>query len=339
MRGVRHALASVAALAIALASSQAAATENRPALRVLLVVDRPNDPLMARIHAEIAALGLTVTTSGPDGPLETSARAQHAVAAIRVLPSRNGVEVWMADATTGRTLTRQLVVDERPGGPDYTLVALQTAEILRTALFPETAKPALAPSPTPTPSVAAPATAAAPPAQAEEARVQAGIGGLYSLGGVDPALQVWLSLQRQWRHALGLALTLSGPVLRGSLSGPEGHSLVGAYLAGVELCSSFVKDDPHWFLSGGLGGGIVDLRAEGRSVQPLDQQGSASAFTGFGYARFEVGLRLSTWARLGVTGVAGTTFVPVKIRFAGNQAGTWGILFLASFLQLGVEWE
>ena len=331
--GARPVLALVLALSVAIASPATAFADGRPALRVLLVVDRTNDPLMARIQAEIVALGMIVVAGGASGPLETSAREQRAVAAVRVLPSRKGVEVWMADATTGRTLTRQLVEDERPEGPDHTLVAMQTAEILRTGLFPKAEQPALAAPATPPPTT--PARSPEP----EETRIQAGIGGLYSLGGVDTALQAWLSLQRRWRRGLGVAFTLSGPILRGSLSGPEGRSLVGAYLAGVELCSSFLKDDSRWFLAGGLGGGIVDLRAEGRSsTQPLEKA-SSSALTGVGYARVEGGLRLSTWARLGIVGSAGTTFAPVTIHFADNQAGTWGSLLLASFLQFGVDWK
>ena len=183
-----------------------------------------------------------------------------------------------------------------------------------------------------------PLAAPALPPQTEKTRVRAGIGGLYSLGGVDTSVQAWLSLQRRWRHGLGVAFSLSAPVLRGSLSGPEGRSLVGAYLAGIELCSSFLDDDSRWFLAGSLGGGVVNLRTEGQSTRPLEQA-SSSALTGVGYARVEVGLRLSTWARLGIAGAAGTTFTPVTIRFAGNQAGTWGSLLVAAFLQLGVDWE
>ncbi len=335
--GARSVLALAAALSFSSALPTAARAEERPALRVLLVIDKPNDPLMARIQAEIAALGLTVVSSSASGPLEISAREQRAVAAVRTLPSRKGVELWMADVTTGRTLTRQLIVDERPEGPDQTLVALQTAEILRTGLFPEANK--AAPGSTSAPAAPSlPLVASAAPTQTEETRIRAGIGGLYSLGGVDTALQAWLSLQRRWRRSLDIALTLSGPIVRGSISGPEGRSLVGAYMAGIELGSSFLKDDPRWLLIGGLGGGIANLRTEGRSSQPLEQT-SSSASTGIGYARVEFGLKLSTSARLGIAGTAGTTFAPVTIRFAGNQAGTWGSLLLALFAQFGMDWD
>ena len=80
------------------------------------------------------------------------------------------------------------------------------------------------------------------------------------------------------------------------------------------------------------------FRTEGQGEQPFEQ-GSASAITGLGYARVELALKLSKWVRLGIASTAGTTIVPVTIRFAGNKAGTWGALILASFLQLGVDWE
>ena len=324
------------ALSIAITGPAAARAEGRPALRVLLVLERVSDPLMARIQAEIAALGLTVVIGGANGPLENSAREQRAVAAVRVLPSRRGVELWMADVTTGRTLTRQLVEDERPDGPDHTLVAMQTAEILRTGLFPKTDKPV--PEAAPAAPVTTAQAAPAPPPQTGEWRLRDGVGGLYSLGGVDTAMQDWLTLQRWWRRDLGVALSFSLPILRGSLAGPEGRSLVGAYLGAVEICTSFLEDDSRWLLTGGLGGGVLMLRTEGQIKQPFEQ-GSASAITGLGYARVELGLKLSKWVRLGIATTAGTTILPVTIRFAGNQAGTWGGLILASFLQLGVDWE
>jgi hypothetical protein len=331
---VRHVLGLVVALSMASASPAAADAESRPALRVLLVVDRANDPLMARIQAEIAALGLTVASGSANGPLESSAREQRAVAAVRVLPSRKGVEVWMADATTGRTLTRQLVVDERAAGPDNTLVALQTAEILRTGLFPKADKPA-APPPTPVTTVQ---VVPAPPPRTGEWRLRNGLGGLFSRGGVDTAMQDWLTLQRWWHPHIGVGFSFSLPILRGSLSGPEGRSLVGAYMAGGELWTSFLEESSRWFLTGGLGGGILYLHTQAQSsTRPLEPA-SAGALTGVGYARVEFSLKVSSWARLGIAGTAGTTILPVTIRFADNQAGTWGSLLLASFMQFGVDW-
>ena len=95
----------------------------------LLLVDSPGDPFMDRIRAEVVSLGLEGVVRAPQGSIEARARAEHAVAAIRILPSRNGVEVWMADAASGRSLLRQVIVDETPRGPNQDVVALQTAEL------------------------------------------------------------------------------------------------------------------------------------------------------------------------------------------------------------------
>src|SRR4051812_17904384 len=105
----------------------------RPALaadvanRRVLLIEQGRDPFLERVGAEIEKLGFSLVRTDTNVPLEAAARAEQALCAIRVLPSRTGVEVWMADATSGRSLLRQVVVDESPGGPDRDLIALQTA--------------------------------------------------------------------------------------------------------------------------------------------------------------------------------------------------------------------
>jgi hypothetical protein len=51
----------------------------------------------------VALLGVDVVMRPPQGSIEARARSEHAVAAIRMLPSRRGVEIWMADETSGRS--------------------------------------------------------------------------------------------------------------------------------------------------------------------------------------------------------------------------------------------
>jgi hypothetical protein len=313
----------------------AAQVENRPELKVLLVVEKASDPFIERIRAEVASLGLQVITRAPAGPLESDAREQHAVAAIRVLPSRKGVEVWMADATTGRTLARQLVVDERPQGPDQTLVALQTAEILRTGLFPQAHKAAVPPvaPPPPQPIIvvqAAPSTS--------QGAVVLGLGGLYSPGGAATSLQAWGSFQRRWQRGFGLALDGSMPIVAGAMTGPEGRAKIAAFTLGAELFATLPPRDSQWLLTAGIGGGLLYLRSAGEGSGAL--LGATSSLPmAHGYARVETGVRVSHWARLALTTLAGTTFKSVSVRFADNQAGTWGSVLLAAFLSFSAEWD
>jgi hypothetical protein len=339
----------LSSMANAGASSAAAPTTPGPAetsleRRVLLVIDRTNDPLLERIRAEVVALGLGVVARSSTGPLEDEAREQRAVAAIRVLPSRKGVEVWMADATTGRTLARQLVVDERPQGPDLGLVALQTAEILRTGLFPSPETPRKEPLPLPLPPPKPPEPTPIPPPaepapQAHEATVLAGFGGLYSPGGADTALQLALSLRMALWHSLGVSLELNAPARRAILPGPEGEARVAAYMAGIEAFASFPAEESPWFLTTGIGAAVVNMRSEGRTSQePLHATSPSLVFPAV-FARVDGGWKPARWAKIGLAGVAGTTFGRVTFRFAGNHAGSWGTIFIAALLVVGVDWE
>jgi hypothetical protein len=326
-----------------LGPATAAPVEANLERRVLLVVDRPNDPLLERIRAEVAALGLGVFTRSSVGPLEDDAREQRAVAAIRVLPSRKGVEVWMADATTGRTLARQLVVDERPQGPDLGLVALQTAEILRTGLFPSadaTRKDTAPPAKPPEPPVTPPAAYAALP-HAHETTALAGFGGLYSPGGAGPALQLGLSLQRALWRRLGVAFEVNGTVRRATLSGPEGDAQVAAYVAGIVGFASFPAEESPWFLTTGIGAGVVNMHSKGRVSPdyPSLEATSNSVVAAAAIARIDAGWKPARWTRIGLAGLAGTTFGRTTIRLAGNQAGDWGTVFLAVLLVVGADWE
>ncbi|MBN2577204.1 MAG: hypothetical protein JXP73_21765 [Deltaproteobacteria bacterium] len=301
----------------------------------MIVVDRANDPFIERIKAEIATLGLQVITRGPVGTLEANAREQHAIAAIRVLPSRQGVEVWMADEVSGRPLLRQLVVDERPAGPDHRLVALQTAELLRTSFFPKSSQPpAAASQPVATPPVVIVQRAGLP----VEPGVQAGFGFLGSAGGTGTALQVWLSLRLQLGSRIGMALDLSGPARRADMSGPEGGAKTASYLAGGALFARFERNAPGLFLTTGLGAAFAWLSARGQGTLPLLGT-SATAFTGLGYARLDAGWRPLHWLGFGITAVAGATFDQVVVRFAGNEAATWGWPVWASFVFGQIDWR
>src|SRR5262249_53423866 len=210
----------------------------------VLLVERGRDPFLERVGAELEGVGFSLVRSDSSGPLEASARAEHAAAAIRVLPSRKGVEVWMADATSGRSLLRQVVVDESPGGPDRDLIALQTAELLRTSLLGEktphhetpardaaqsaTSEPAAQgaeprqpekpqgeePRPAPPRAAAeaeasrpgAPRAKAAPGVTTASSGVGVGFGTLFSPGGTSAAIELGVSAHHFFGDRWGVAL-------------------------------------------------------------------------------------------------------------------------------------
>jgi hypothetical protein len=244
----------------------------------------------------------------------------------------------MADATSGRTLSRQLVVDEREQGPDQSLIALQTAEILRTGLFaPASPPPAPAPAPLPPPPEPQEVIVHAPP-PGSRTGVQAGLGPLFSSGGSGTAMHAWLSVENRWRRGLGIALDLSLPLLSGSISGVEGSAEVSAYLTGLEVFAVLPPGDSRWFMTAGLGGGAALVRAIGSRKGALVAS-TSQAVVAHGYARLTGGWKPAGWATLAISGLAGSTFESVTIRFAGNHAGSWGGIVLASFAHLGIDWD
>jgi hypothetical protein len=324
-----------------------AAAEEQPAGRVLLLADKPADPFVERIKGEIAGLGLSVVTRAPSGPIEETARGQHVIAAIRVLPARNGVEIWMADETSGRSLLRQVVIDERPEGPDQNLIALQTAELLRTSLLdkpaemsPKTA-PAIPPPPAeiPTVPIVGPPTISAPAVTTPVANMgaQAGLGALLSPGGTGPELQLWLSLYRLFGRRVGLALDLSLPVVRSTLDGPEGTARMGCTMAGLALLVRLHSAPSAWFLTSGLGAGALRVTADGEA-RPTLTSFSTHVLTGAGYARVEGGYAPVDWLRLGGQVLGGVAFDRVHLRFAGNDAGSWGRPFAVAAIFAEAAW-
>lgn len=304
--------------------------------RVLLIADKPGDAFVARIEAEVVSLGLDAVTRAPVGPIDTDARREHAVAAIRVLPSRRGVEVWMADETSGRSLLRQVLIDETSEVPDQNLIALQTAELLRTS-FTIKENP---PSPThPAAAATAPSAPSAPSPPTGENVFQVGAGPLYSPGGTSAAWQSWFSLQRLWNHRFGGALDLSLPLSRGTLSGSEGSADLGAIIAGGALLVRFESERQNLFVTGGLGAAFVSVRTRGHEGQAPLEGTSSTAGTGLGTLRAHLGWRPRSWLGLGISGLCGTTTSRVQVRFAGNSAGTWGAPLVGATLFAELGWH
>ena len=298
------------------------AEQSRP--RVLLIGKDVNDPLMRRLYAELSELDVTVIMRSGIDRLDTAAREEGAAAAVKVLPARNGVEVWMADATSGRSLLRQVIVDEAPGGPNYNVVALQTAELVRTSLLYRAEEQAERPAKPPQPPADKPPPPAAPaPHSRAGVGIQAGLGLLYSAGGAGAGLQLSVSALQPLSRLLAVELDLSLPLSRGRLEGPEGSALVGAYSGGVALALRWLPEAEPWFASAALGGGVLRISTEGRPKPPLEGS-EASTVAGLAYLRGCAGVELTPWLRVGVGVLAGLGLPRARIQFAGNRAGTWG---------------
>ncbi|HEX6245101.1 MAG TPA: hypothetical protein VFZ61_29470 [Polyangiales bacterium] len=288
---------------------------------------------MERVGAEIEKLGFSLVRSDTHGPLEAAARAEQALAALRVLPTRTGIEVWMADATSGRSLLRQVIVDENPAGPDLELIALQTAELLRTSLLGKQARQA----PSAAPAEAQPAAPsepqredAQPAAREKSTAVQVWCGGLYSTGGADTALELGASLQRFFGARWGLGVDLGFPILPGEIRQVEGSAKLGTYLVGVLALVRFRPAAGRFFSTLGAGAALLLLDYRGDTQDPLQAKAGLQR-AGAAYLRADLGIVAASWLRFGVRGLGGASFPTVSVTFAGNDAGKIGPGLFAGF--------
>jgi hypothetical protein len=334
-------IAVVLSIAVARAAGAADAADSK--LRVVIVIDESDDPFAERIKAEVSALGFEVVAIEPwrSGEsvesLEAIGRANQAAAAIRMIPSRKGVEVWIADQPTGRSLMRQLIVDER-AAPNEGLVALQTAELLRTTLLSRSeVAPKGPPPPTNVPPEKPPEAAPPPPrAGLPPGSIQAGAGALYSPG-VDPALQLWFTVGFSVARPFGVALDVSAPLSAGKVTGPEGSAHLRTWLGGLSLFVRHERPDSQLYFLAAAGGALIHIGADATANAPLVGK-SGSAIAGALYGRLDAGLEATRWLRVGVRGVVGLVPQGVQVRFAGNDAADWGLPFLSGLLVADLAW-
>lgn len=321
--------------------ASAAPEHERVRPRVLLIGKGADDPLLKALRAELSDLDVTVVQRDAAERLDAAAREEDAVAAVRLLPSHNGVEVWMADATSGRSLLRQVIVDESPGGPNHSVVALQTVELLRTSLlFESTPPPGVESSPPapdePVESPSAPPGPGRPPSRGE-AGAQAGLGALYSPGGAGAALELWLAVHYPLNDWLSLGVDFGLPLGRGSIQGPEGTALVGAQVATV---NAWIRSRPGggpWFAAVGAAVGVLRLTTEGEAVPPLTAT-DADVVTGALFLRADGGVAVAPWLRVGARAAIGLSLPRVELSFAGNRAGTWGLPVVSTLGFVEVPW-
>jgi hypothetical protein len=319
----------------------AAAAASEPRLRVMIVIDESDDPFAERIRAEVSALGFEVVTvepwrtGEPVESLDATGRANQAAAAIRMVASRKGVEIWVANQPTGRSLLRQLIVDENPGGPNDGLVALQTAELLRTTLLSRSDLP-LPPPRVPPANLQQTAPPGPPPPPS--AGLQAAAGVLYSPGAGDPAMQLWMTFGQFIKRPFGIALDVSAPLRPSTLRGPEGSANVGAWLAGGTLFLAYEPPDSSLHARLAAGGAAIRLTVDGEASFPLVAS-SHTTTAGAVYARADGGFQMTWWLQFGARAVAGLVPGGVTIHFAGNDAGTWGRPFVAALLFADLAWR
>jgi hypothetical protein len=119
-------------------SAAGAAPVFRPTTKVVLFTPAYSDPLVARLEAELEAVGIIVRRMDMPSDLQLDAVisreiASGASAVIRVIPRSRGTEVWTGD-TTARVLRRRSIHADTSDAA-LSVIALRTVEFLRASLL------------------------------------------------------------------------------------------------------------------------------------------------------------------------------------------------------------
>jgi hypothetical protein len=130
-RRLRARLASCLA-SIALVTSITSPTD---AAAVDVVASAADAPLADRVTADLLSMGVDAERAeAPAGAVDLLAIARHegAAAAVRIVRVAGGVEVWVAERATGKTLMRTAATTSED---DVATLALRTVELLRASLI------------------------------------------------------------------------------------------------------------------------------------------------------------------------------------------------------------
>jgi hypothetical protein len=312
---------------------------------VVIVSDEPGDVVSARLERDLRSLGLAVMVlqatpenSRDAAALERCARGIGGIAAIHVLPSARGSELFVFEPTTQQTLTRSLTPSAGANaGPNE--VALGTLELLRASL--------LELHPVPTPSVARPApTSAAPPTPPEPEREPAprtessnfSLSGAFAvdlgLRSVGPSLATLWAAWFRIRGCLGGRGFASLPLIAEKGEVPAGTVRVEPLIVGAGLsCSPGSSDSPLW-PRGSLGFASARIVTRGTALDPARSH-DQTTWLGGGFGMLGLGVRLTRAVHLNLDATCVLLSSPAVIVADQRQVGTWG--GPGGLLSVGVE--
>jgi hypothetical protein len=294
--------------------------------RVVLLALTDDDPLAARLAAELEALGLDVTRTriDPSVPIEEMVR-QALTGGARGVVVADGrrTEFWVAEEGSDRVAMRQeLEIENSPAMES--VLSLRTVEFLRVSLG--LTSRAVVPPPVVPPVV---------PQPEAEGRLAVGLvgGAIVSTGRLAPFPTAGLGVRVRVVGPLGIELRGLAPLMTQQLAGPDGPVDTSVWLAGGGL-SLAPWTTARAAFDLGAGAMAVVMRAAGTAMNRSTAYGVGLAL----YGRAAGRIRLSpNWSvRLEVLG-GSTAARPVAIIDTDqNHVTKWGVGFVAALA--GIEW-
>lgn len=284
--------------------------------------DRAATLLVAELKREGFRVSRAASAVSRDD-LMARARLAGAAASIRLVPGDAVLEVWVADAVTGRLAVREVSL-EGVDSKSADTVAIGAMELLRASLLELSSKTAARPDAPAPADEALPRPARAPPPGEPGLDVRLGVGALFSGGGPQPsgALDARVDLR-----LLGL---LGGSLgVRAQAVVTLGEARVGTPGAGVGLSSVVPALLATWafpvtaWLSVDASLGVAGLVGFARGATLGQGSGVLGALAP------AVGVGATAWVAEGVglqVGLATFFAVPaLAIGFGETQLGTYGL--------------
>lgn len=322
-------------------SGVASADEPRPTIVLLAEAE---DPFALRVAAELRELGFEAVLQDPLGAptsrpsLEAAARSAGAAAAVRAVPSEHGVEVWIADRVTGKTLLREM--HEADAGAEQTL-ALRTVELLRASLLEVRLPDANAgevrlPAALRTRLVEGPAPAP-PPDQATPLRLSFAGGLTVSPGGFGAAPCLVPGLDWMFSEHVGLVVLGSLPLDGARVERAGETATLSVWLAGGAVRLLPAAPDGRWAPSVELGLLAVSLSGSSET-EPGAAPTTASGTGAAPFVRAGIAFALTSGLRLRADLLAGGLTQAARVRLASGEEGTWGSPFVLPSLGIDARW-
>jgi hypothetical protein len=311
------------------------------------------------VRAELEALGFHAILVDPSdatatrASLEEAARKVSAIAAIRGVPSQGGVEVWIADRVTGKTVLRQVRIEPDPLHPDVTdpesALALRVVELLRASMLETTlpARPAgeipntpeiteklgvpplAVPVPTPTPTSPPPTTL----------RFSLAPAVLLSPGGFGPSVSADVTVAWMPSEHVGVMAFGDFPITKRTITRAAGSADLSVVLVGAGLRALFTTRASTWTPTADLGiTAVVMSSSSSSAAQGFDNRNPAAAATAAPFIRFGVAFAPTTVLRIRADVLAGVVSQGVTIQFGNQAAATWGQPFVLPSLGVDFGW-
>lgn len=328
---------SALALAFALAAAEALAAAPR------IAVERSGlaEPVVARLHAELEALGFEVldmpraAEADPPEALERAARNAGAVAAVRAAKGGPDIEVWVINQTTGTASWQRVGPADLAATTQDATAALRTVELLRASLLEvrRRRRPAHVPRAPPEPRALPTSQTGAP--RLPRVSVELGPAASISPGGLSPAPSLLVAARFMPAGFVGVGTFALVPLFAARLSGAEGSASLRPLLfgGGLRLAGRFGVVMP----SAELGIGGAWIHASG-SPAPGYAARSVDHVVGAAYARAGLSVPLSARVAVRADLLAGAALPEVQLVIAGRQVASWGRPFVAPSVGVELTW-